>query len=79
MILRPIQFRPVHGRSPLPHLLTGRVNPLAHHRFFHASPIRPDDGLPNHYATLGIDTTASATDVKKCVFTIFSIALSVSH
>ncbi|CAD0056386.1 unnamed protein product [Aureobasidium pullulans] len=60
MILRPIQFRPVKGR-PLPQLFFR--NPLFQ-RSFHASPTRFDDGIPNHYATLGIDTTASAGDIK---------------
>ncbi|THX09242.1 DnaJ-domain-containing protein [Aureobasidium pullulans] len=64
MILRPIQFRPVKGR-PLPQLFFRK--PLFQ-RSFHASPIRFDDGIPNHYATLGIDTTASAGDIKKQFF-----------
>lgn len=63
MILRPIHFRPAKGPS-LPQFLPKQ--PLSR-RSFHASSIRRDAGLPDHYATLGIDTTASAGDIKKSV------------
>lgn len=41
---------------------------LLSRRTFHASSIRRDAALPDHYATLGIDTTASAGDIKKSVY-----------
>jgi hypothetical protein len=63
MILRPIHLRPVKGPF-LPRLLLKQ--PLVH-RSFHASSLRCQAGLPDHYATLGIDSTASAGDVKKSV------------
>lgn len=37
-------------------------------RTFHASSIRRDAGLPDHYATLGLDSTATAGDIKKSVY-----------
>ncbi|KAG9548512.1 DnaJ-domain-containing protein, partial [Aureobasidium melanogenum] len=65
MILRPIQFRPAKGPF-LPQFFL-KQQPLSR-RTFHASSIRRDAGLPDHYATLGIDTTASAGDIKKQFF-----------
>ncbi|KAI5201669.1 DnaJ-domain-containing protein [Aureobasidium subglaciale] len=64
MILRPTQFRPVERRLAT-HFLPRQ--PLLH-RYFHASPLRRHDGIPNHYATLGVDTTASPADIKKQFF-----------
>ncbi|KAI4842766.1 DnaJ-domain-containing protein, partial [Aureobasidium sp. EXF-8845] len=64
MILRPIHIHPVKG--PLLRQFSLR-QPLVH-RSFHASSLRCQAGLPDHYATLGIATTASAGDVKKQFF-----------
>ncbi|KAI4732355.1 DnaJ-domain-containing protein [Aureobasidium sp. EXF-12298] len=64
MILRPIHLRPVKGPF-LPQLL---IRQPVVHRSFHASSLRFQAGLPDHYATLGIDSTASAGDIKKHFF-----------
>jgi len=65
MILRPIYIRPLKG--PILRQFPLRQSPLAY-RSFHASSLRCQAGLPDHYATLGIDATASAGDVKKQFF-----------
>lgn len=63
MILRPFLRRPIQGR----HLPQRTFKSPIIHRTFHASPRRADDGMPDYYATLGIESNASAGDIKKCV------------
>jgi hypothetical protein len=75
MILRPMHIRPAKG-------LSLRQFPLRQslvYRSFHASSLRCQAGLPDHYATLGIDATASAGDVKKSVQLLLSADLSYLH